>query len=209
MPNTRQAAHTLRFDRLRRGYGRLRVLDDLSGAVEAGEVLLVSGGNGSGKSTLLRCLAGLLVPQAGTIACRIDGRAVDVGARRRAVGYVAPDLSFYPELSVIENMHFFAKLRGIDPAAARDLVTRVGLPPGRLAGHLSSGMRQRLRWVWALMHQPAILLLDEPLQNLDEPGRRDVLGLLDTHLDRGGLAVVANPDRLEIRDVVAHLELGR
>jgi len=208
-PNDPQPPPTasLRFDRIYRGFGRLRVLRGVSGAVEAGGLMLVTGYNGSGKSTLLRCLAGLMAPQRGTIECRVDGRLLDSDERRRAVGYVAPDLELYPELTTGENLDFFCRLRGVDPQRGGHLLDHFGLPHDRAAAALSSGMRQRLRWAWALLHRPPILLLDEPLQNLDEAGRRDVLALLASHLETG-LAVVASPDPLELPHVPEHLDLG-
>jgi heme exporter protein A len=196
----------LRFHHLSRAYGRLSVLRDLSGEVEAGQLMLITGTNGSGKSTLLRCLAGLLAPQKGSIECCLEGRTLDSAQRRLAVGYLAPDLEFYPQLSALENLSFFCRLRGVDPAVGKDLLQRLGLPPGRVAGALSSGMKQRLRWAWALLHRPALLLLDEPLCNLDEAGRKDVLRLLTEHLDHG-LAIVASPDPLELPRVACHLHL--
>lgn len=203
---------SLSFEGLYRAFGRFLVLRDVSGAVAAGSVLQITGANGSGKSTLLRCLAGLLAAQRGRITCRVGGRELDAAARRRAVGYVSPDLAFYPELSTAENLAFFGRLRGVGPARDHNLLTRLGLPTDRAAGALSSGMLQRLRWAWALQHTPPILLLDEPLQNLDAAGRRDVLALLSAHLDddgenAGGLAVVANPDPLELPHVATHLHL--
>lgn len=192
---------------LYRGYGRLRVLQDVAGEVEAGEVLAVTGDNGSGKSTLLRCLAGLMSPQRGSIVCHIDGRQLETSERRLAVGYVAPDLEFYSELSTLENLEFACRLRRLDRSRARHLLEHIGLPLRRRAGKLSSGMRQRLRWAWALLHRPRILLLDEPLQNLDASGRADVLALLEEHLETG-LAVIANPDRLELPNVARHLHLA-
>ncbi len=82
------------------------------------------------------------------------------------------------------------------------------LPLDRMAGALSSGMRQRLRWAWALLHSPRLLLLDEPFQNFDAPGERVARELLGEHLAGGGLAVVANPFHLDF-DHVDHLDLGR
>lgn len=196
----------LRFEGLRRSFGRLRVLEGVDGRVASRELLLVSGPNGCGKSTLLRCLAGLMAPQKGTIDCRIDGTSLDVAERRLAIGFVSPDLELYPELTTLENLDFFARLRGVDPARGAALLDRLGLPDDRATGALSSGMRQRLRWAWAILHQPKVLLLDEPLQNLDEPGRRDVTQLLEEHLETG-LAVVASPDPLELPNVASHLEL--
>ncbi len=198
----------IRAQGLTRGFGRLRVLQGIDLEAAAGELLLVTGHNGSGKSTLLRCLAGLMAPQRGTVDCRVAGRELDVEARRLAVGFVSPDLELYSELTTAENLEFTARLRGIGEARGRELLDDLGLPHDRLTGALSSGMRQRLRWAWALLHRPKILLLDEPLQNLDAPGRRDVSRLLEEHLD-DGLAVVANPDRLELPHVARHLDLDR
>ena len=206
VPAPDDSRDTLSFEGIRRRFGRLRVLRGVSGRVASGELLLVSGPNGCGKSTLLRCLAGLMAPQKGTIECRIDGRSLDVEERRLAVGFVSPDLELYPELTTLENLDFFARLRGTDPERGARLLDDLGLPHDRATGALSSGMRQRLRWAWAILHEPRVLLLDEPLQNLDEPGRNDVRRMLSEHLETG-LAVVASPDPLELPHVASHLEL--
>ena len=189
----------LQFDGLSRRFGPVSVLRDVSGEVSGGGLLLVTGPNGCGKSTLLRCLAGLLAPDAGSIALEIDGRrAVDDPATRRgSAGYLSPDLAFYDELSVGENLTFFARLRRVDPASAFALAAELKLPLGRLAGVLSSGMRQRLRWIWMELASPAVLLLDEPLQNLDAEGAEALSRRLARRLEAGALAVVANPSRLD------------
>jgi len=204
-------APRLRFANVRRRFGRLAVLNGVSGAVGPGEMLLVTGPNGSGKSTLLRCLAGLLAPDAGTIEYREDegDPAVDAASRRKLAGTVSPDLAFYAELSVAENLAFFARLRRTPPDRGLAVLDRLGLPLDRPAGALSSGMRQRLRWAWALLHAPRLLLLDEPFQNFDAPGERAARELLAEHLAAGGLAVVANPSTLEFADVAGRLDLGR
>ncbi|MEM1206134.1 MAG: ABC transporter ATP-binding protein [Acidobacteriota bacterium] len=199
--------HFLGFEGLRRGFGRLEVLRDVSGHAAAGEVLLVTGPNGCGKSTLLRCLAGLVRPQRGTIDCRVDRRDLDTAARRRALGFLSPDLELWGELTTFENLEFVGRLRRVGPERGAELLDRLGLPHDRPAAALSSGMRQRLRWAFALLHRPAVLLLDEPLQNLDAPGRRDVLALLQEHLETG-LAVVANPESVDVPGVERHLELA-
>ena len=198
----------LRFENVRRRFGRLAVLEGVSGSVESGGALLVTGPNGSGKSTLLRCLAGLLVPDSGTIEYREGDTALEIEERRRRVGFISPDLAFYGELTVEENLAFFARLRRAELARGLEVLARLGLPTDRRAANLSSGMRQRLRWGWALMHRPRLLLLDEPFQNLDAAGERITRELLGAHLAGGGLAVVANPSRLEIDCVVGHLDLG-
>lgn len=201
-------ASRLHFENVRRRFGRLAVLQGVSGTVEPGGLLLVTGPNGSGKSTLLRCLAGLLLPDGGTITYREDGTDLDAAGRRRRVGVVAPDLAFYTELTVEENLAFFARLRRVSPEKGLAVLDRLGLPLDRMAGALSSGMRQRLRWAWALLHSPRLLLLDEPFQNFDAPGERISRELLGEHLAAGGLAVVANPFNLDF-DRVERLDLGR
>jgi len=202
MPNA------LAFSRLVRGFGAGPVLDGVSGHAEAGDLILVRGANGSGKSTLLRCLAGLLRPQRGEISCREAGRSLDDRERRLRVGYVAPGLAFYEPLTARENMDFFCRLRRCPLSRGERLLNRLGVPPDRPAGALSSGQEQRLRWSWALLHQPRILLLDEPFQNLDDEGRALVADLLQQHLEDGGLAVVASPSSIELPAVALRIDLS-
>lgn len=206
-PKDPSREHRLVFRNLHRRFGRLRVLQDVSGEVGTGRILLVTGGNGSGKSTLLRCLAGLMRPQRGSIECLAGGEELDDEERRREVGFLSPMVQLYDELSTLENLDFFARLRGISPRRGRELLDTVGLPLNRPASALSSGMTQRLRWCWALLHSPRILLLDEPLQNLDEAGAREVLGLLDEALDDAA-AVVASPAPMDLPRPFEQLDLG-
>jgi heme ABC exporter ATP-binding subunit CcmA len=208
MPEERERSR-LEFRGLVRGFGRVAVLDGVGGAVEAGSVLRVVGPNGSGKSTLLRCLAGLVRPQAGVIRYVEEGSELDAHERRRRVGYVAPDLAFYEPLSAAENLEFFGRLRGTHPSRAASLVALLGIPAHRSAGALSSGMRQRLRWAWALLHQPRLLLLDEPFQNLDAAGEAATRSLLLEHLAAGGMAVVATPTPLDLPQVAVSLDLAQ
>lgn len=200
----------LTFRDLHRRFGRLRVLRGVEGAVDRDRPLLsITGTNGSGKSTLLRCLAGLEAPQRGAIELVLDGRSLGPAERRRSIGWVAPDLELYPELTVGENLAFFARIRRVDASASVRWLEDLGVPADRAAGNLSSGMRQRLRWAWALLGEPRVLLLDEPFQNLDGAGRERLLERLDEHL-RHGLAVVANPEPLELPEHASrHLHLDR
>jgi heme ABC exporter ATP-binding subunit CcmA len=199
----------LEFSQIKRRFGRLAVLPGVSGAVAAGGALLVRGRNGSGKSTLLRCLAGLLAPDRGEIRMVEGGRDLAAAERRRRVGYVAPDLALYEELTVAENLEFFALLRGVGRARAVELAERLWLPAGRNAGALSSGMRQRLRWAWALLDRPRLMLLDEPFSNLDAEGEAALRGVLADHLASGGYAVVASPIPLDLPGAVDELVLDR
>jgi heme exporter protein A len=200
-------AASLRFTGIRRTFGRLRVLHAVEGAVSDGGLLAIGGRNGSGKSTLLRVLAGLLAPDAGSVELAEDGTSHDTAARRRRVGYVAPDLALYEELTVAENLTFFTRLRRLPTSRTDEILAQIALPPGRPVGALSSGMRQRLRWGWALLHRPRLLLLDEPFQNLDATGEELTRSWLAAHLAGGGMAVVASPIALTLPGVTASLIL--
>jgi len=202
------SATGLEFAALTRRFGALKVLTGASGRVEAGGVLVVRGANGCGKSTLLRCLAALMRPDRGTIRAWEGGRELDDDARRSRVGFLSPDLAFYDELSGSENLAFVARLRGVPAERGEGLLARLGLPAGRLYHAMSSGMRQRLRWAFALLHDPGILLLDEPFQNLDAEGEATARALLAERLAGGALAIVASPSTIDLPAVTDELRLG-
>lgn len=157
-------------------YGPRIVLHDVSLTLRQGEILVVSGPNGSGKSTLLRLLCGIQRPSAGTIRYHWNGTTLAPHHAAHLVGWVSPDLALYRELTARENLHFFAALRGQnhDDTTLDTLLERVGLGgrgDDRVASY-SSGMVQRLRYAYALVHAPPVLLLDEPTVTLDEAGGR-------------------------------------
>jgi heme exporter protein A len=163
-----------------RAYGERVALRDISLTLPAGATVAVFGANGAGKTTLLRILAGLLRPHA--------GRAVVLGAElpreahraRGRIGLLGHEPMLYRELSVRENLRFHARLHGVEPGRAEALVAQVGLAaraddPVRT---LSRGMRQRAAICRAVLHAPELLLLDEPLANLDPGGAAAVAPLI-------------------------------
>ena len=161
----------LEADGLVRTFGGLRAVEDVSFRLAPGEVLAVFGPNGAGKTTLLRMLGGTLRPTAGSV--RVGGEPANVGARgwRRRVGVVSHQSLLYAQLSAEENLRFYGRLFGL-----RDLDERI---PRRLgAAHLgdratipvrelSMGLKQRVALVRALLHDPDVVLLDEPYMGLD------------------------------------------
>jgi heme exporter protein A len=192
-------------------YGRLRVFRGVEAEVSSGEVLIVAGHNGSGKSTLLRIIAGLVRPTNGQVHVLEDGRQLSFEERRRCIGLVAVDVALYGELTAHENLSFFARVRGlrIAPSAGDALLEEVGLA-GRgddLVQTYSSGMRQRLKYACSLLHEPPLLLLDEPGSNLDEAGTAMVQRLIDRQRARG-LVVLATNDPREVTYGDAVLRLG-
>ncbi|MFM7679292.1 MAG: ATP-binding cassette domain-containing protein, partial [Roseiflexaceae bacterium] len=155
----------LELEHITLDYGRRRVIYDVSLRVNQGQVLVVTGRNGSGKSSLLRVICGLQTASEGQVWLHDDGVQQAPRAMRHAIGWMAPDLMLYRELTGHENLRFFADVRGLDiPDATLDaLLADVGLAGrgGDLVATYSSGMTHRLRYAYALLHQPALLLLDE------------------------------------------------
>ena len=204
------AAVAIEAHELSHRYGRRTALEPLSFALAAPGVAAVTGPNGSGKSTLLRVLSGLLRPSQGSSTMTVGGRAMAPADRRRWVGFASPDVAFYEELSAIENLVFTAETRG-GPApaeAAAAALARVGL--GSRANDrvsaLSSGMTQRLRLAFAVLHRPPVLLLDEPGSHLDDEGRGMLAGLIDRER-RTGLVLIATNDEKEWRLAEQRIEL--
>lgn len=203
--------YRLELQRLGKRYGRLRVFQDISAVVENGQVLVVAGRNGAGKSTLLRIIAGLARPSSGQVVFSAGNRPLTGDERRRHIGLVAVDVALYGELTAHENLAFFARLRGLrlTPAERAWMLAEVGLA-GRgddLVQTYSSGMRQRLKYACAMMHRPALLLLDEPGANLDEAGRTMVEALIARQREHGLLVLATNdPREVAYGDVVVRLE---
>jgi heme exporter protein A len=192
-------------------YGARGVFAAVSLEVAAGEALVVSGHNGSGKSTFLRLLAGLQLPTAGAITYWAGGAAFAPQDATHLIGWVAPDLMLYRDLTARENLRFFADVRRLrlDDATIEALLERIGLGgrgDDRLAAY-SSGMAQRLRYAYALLHRPPVLLLDEPTVTLDERGA-GVVDAVITEQRRHGIVVIATNDPRELRYGDLLLRLG-
>jgi heme exporter protein A len=194
-------------------YGARTVFHHISLILRAGEVLVVSGANGSGKSTLLRVLCGLQKPTGGTVSYRWNGASSPPRDATHLIGWVSPDLALYRELTGAENLRFFAAVRGL-PTSATDvegLLSRVGLGgrgDDRVSSY-SSGMAHRLRYAYALLHRPPVLLLDEPTVTLDERGAGVVDSLIEAQRQKG-ITVVATNDPRELRygDYILTLGVG-
>jgi heme exporter protein A len=185
-----------------KSFGARRVLRDITLSVGSGEVVAVTGANGSGKSTLLKIIAGLLRPTRGSVMLAVEGgEAQEAAERRRLIGYAAPDLTFYPELTGRENLLFFERVRGRSgtPVGCDAALDAVGLGrrgEDRVATY-SSGMRQRLRLAFAQMAGAPFLLLDEPSLALDEKGVGLVSALVAAQRAAGGVTLLATNDTRE------------
>jgi ABC-2 type transport system ATP-binding protein len=196
-------------------YGAVTALDRVSLEIEAGELFGVIGPDGGGKTTLFRVFATLIVPDAGS--AMVLGRDVvrDLWALRRRVGYMPGRFSLYPDLSVEENLRFFADVFGTARQDAMDRIAPIyrQLEPfrDRRAAALSGGMKQKLALCCALVHQPDVLLLDEPTTGVDAVSRREFWDLLGG-LRAGGLTIVVSTpymDEANRCDRVALMQTGR
>jgi len=193
--------HSLEVINLCKHYTETLLFKDISFELHPGEVLAITGWNGSGKSTLLRIIAGLVRPSSGKVEMFFQGESIAKESRRRFVGMVAPAFSLYEELTALENLEFFSKVRGIayDRKICLGMMERTGLSENanKLCRNYSSGMKQRLKIAQALLHNPLLLLLDEPGCNLDSKGMKIVENIISAQRQRG-MTVIASNEKREV-----------
>ena len=178
------AAGIISVQNLIKQFGRFAALRGVDAEFAGGRFHVILGDNGAGKTTLLRALAGLSNPTRGTIS--VLGNNPREACRE--VGYMAHPSLLYDEMSGLENLRYFARLYGIDGDARCEQVIRwVRLDPQlqRPVGQYSQGMRQRMSLARAILHDPRILLLDEPFSNVDVHSAREIVGLLKDMRDAG------------------------
>jgi len=198
-----------------RRYGEVVAAEGVSFSVRRGEMFGLIGPDGAGKTTTLRVILGLLAPSAGTVrTCGLEpvrqGRALS-----QKIGYLSQRFSLYGDLSVDENISFFASIHGVKGWKARrdELLDLLRMTPfrGRLADRLSGGMKQKLALSCTLIHTPELLVLDEPTTGVDPVSRRDFWKIL-AHLQRGGLTLLLTTpylDEAERCQRIALMDHGR
>ncbi len=190
---------------LARHYGRRKALSQVNFTCEAGEIIGLLGPNGAGKSTLLNILATLLSPSRGRVEYG-ERTAAQTGADIRAcIGMLGHDLFLYPELTARENLVFFGQLYGLPNVAGRvaSALNRAGLTERAddFVSGFSRGMRQRVALERALLHEPRLILLDEPFTGLDQASNRALVDRLRERQQAGCVIVLATHD-LDIVDGV-------
>ena len=214
-PAQEKAAPAIVVAALRRDYGDRPALDGVGFELPAGASLVVLGPNGAGKTTLLRILATLLRPSGGeanVLGCSLPDEAWKLRGR---IGYLGHEPLLYRDLSGRENLRFQARLHGIDRAAAEvrieELLRAVGMErrADERVAELSAGMRQRLSICRCVLHQPQLLLLDEPDSNLDVEGRELARALIGPGEGRTRVVVTHDPERhLPEADQTLRLGIG-
>jgi ABC-2 type transport system ATP-binding protein len=205
----------LRFDGVTKRYGQLTAVDGLSLSVGRGEMFGLIGPDGAGKTTVIRLACGLLRPDGGAVRLLGHDPVSDRRAVTRAVGYLSQRFSLYGDLTIDENIAFQAEIHGVSRyRAARDRLlemTQLTAFRTRRADQLSGGMKQKLALACTLVHQPDVLLLDEPTTGVDPVSRREFWKLLSGFRAEGLTIVLTTPylDEAERCARVALLHEGR
>ena len=209
------SSSAIALDKVSKRFGRTEAIRDLSLSVERGEMFGLIGPDGAGKTTAIRLQCGLLRADAGQIRVLGLDPVRDHRLLTDSVGYLSQRFSLYADLSVDENLAFFAEIHRVRDYAARRnrLLAITQLVPfrERLAGKLSGGMKQKLALACTLIHEPALIIRDEPTTGVDPVSRREFWKLLSEFLDQGITIVMATPylDEAERCSRVALLHEGR
>jgi ABC-2 type transport system ATP-binding protein len=206
---------TITLDRVTKRYGVTVGVSALSLAVGRGEMFGLIGPDGAGKTTTIRLICGLVRPDAGQVRVQALDPVREHRRLTESVGYLSQRFSLYGDLTIDENIAFFAEIHGVrDYAKRRDrLLAMTQLTPfrSRLADRLSGGMKQKLALACTLVHEPALVVLDEPTTGVDPVSRREFWKLLSEFLSQGITIVMATPylDEAERCSRVALLHGGR
>ena len=184
---------------LTKDYGAKRALDGVDLELRSGEIFGYLGSNGAGKTTTIRCLLGLIRPTAGratVLGLDVEDDSIEV---RRRTGYLPGDLRLYPRLTARQLLDYLGRLRGGVPVArVEELARRLECDLGMRCGAMSHGNRQKVGIIQALMHDPAVLILDEPTATLDPLMQRIVHDLIREARDRGTTVFVSSHDLPEV-----------
>ena len=207
--------NAIEVNNVSKSYGKVKALDDVSFAVQKGEVFGLIGPDGAGKTSMYRILCSLLLPEAGTAS--VDGLDVVKQMRdvRCRVGYMPGKFSLYQDLTVEENLKFFATLFGTTVEEGYDSIKaiygQIERFKNRKAGALSGGMKQKLALSCALVHSPSVLFLDEPTTGVDPVSRKEFWEMLASLKERGITIVASTPYLDEVRccERVAFLDQGK
>jgi ABC-type multidrug transport system ATPase subunit len=214
MTGTREpnSSPVISLDNLVKFFGRFAALRGITAEFAPGRLYVIVGDNGAGKSTLLRVIAGLMEPSQGSFTILGAKKVREVAHR---VGYMGHAPLLYDELDGMENLRYFAGLYGIhDDEICRSAMRQVGLDPdlARRVGQYSQGMRQRLSLARAVLHDPELMLLDEPFSNVDVRSARDMAEVLGRVRDQGKtIFVVTHQAALmeSVADEFVHMSAGK
>ncbi len=187
---------SLEISNLRKEFDRRPIFRNLDFTLTNSDSAAITGRNGSGKSTLIKVLANVYTQTSGEISLSIDGKKIERENYYKYIGFVSPYLNLYDEFTGYENLHIITKIRGMDANGIDDVLKRVGLYERRhdLVKIYSSGMKQRLKLAFSVLHNPLILMLDEPTSNLDAEGVGVVDGMAEEYKNEKILIIATNDE---------------
>ena len=193
--------------RLTKRFGEFTAVDGVTFQVEEGEIFGFLGPNGAGKTTTLRMIYGVLAPTAGDVLIRGKSVLKDPEGAKAQLGVMPEDTGIYSRLTTEENLVYFGKLRGIPEGELREgipqLLDRLGLTEKRyvLADKLSKGMKRKLAFARAILHEPDILLLDEPTSGVDVISAREIRSMISDYASGGRTVVISTHNMWEVQQL--------
>ncbi|MBI5844412.1 MAG: ABC transporter ATP-binding protein [Deltaproteobacteria bacterium] len=210
-------AFALNSENLKKSFGNVKAVDGLSLSVEPGEIYALVGPDGAGKTTTMRLLASIMDPDSGHAWVNGHDTVTEAEKVKESIGYMSQRFGLYPDLTVRENLVFYADIQGVSKKVRKERMERLlgfsNLTPfkDRLAGNLSGGMKQKLGLACALIHSPRVLLLDEPTNGVDPVSRRDFWRILYQLLKEGVTVFVSTAylDEAERANRVGLIHRGR
>jgi len=183
-------------------FGRRLIFKNLNFKIENEGILGISGANGSGKSTLVKIIAGINSPSSGKIIHKENEKEIISEKLHNHIGFVSPYLVLYEEFSAWENLQYFAQIRRVkfEKEKIENLLNEflLFIRKDDLVKTYSSGMKQRLKFIFALMHSPKLLILDEPTSNLDEEGKESVYRIVENE-GKSNIVIIASNEKSDLQ----------
>ncbi len=190
--------YTVELNNLVKYFGRRLIFDGINFSFSSQHIYGISGPNGSGKSTLVKIIANLISPTRGKVIHKNNLKEIESFKLHNQIGFVSPYLFLYDEFTAEENLLHFSNIRGISFNKERSdfLLNELKLIDRKndLIRGYSSGMKQRLKFIFALLHQPSLIILDEPTSNLDNPGKEKVYALIKKEAENNLVIIASNED---------------
>lgn len=202
---------SVQLNKLSKRFGQKRIFSKVSFTIENG-ITGIAGPNGSGKTTLLKCISLLLRPTSGEVTWYNNDKKLSSDDLKKMMGYAAPYINHYAELTCLENLNFICQLRHIPDAENRitGLLDKVGMHSKKHEqfGNLSSGQQQRIKLVAAVLYKPTVLFLDEPGTNLDQKGHEFIQSIVEEWKEENRLLILAtnDPQELELCEDIIHID---